>query len=89
MGARKIRRITNNYFSIKMEQSTDKTLFPPIEKKDWERVLKIMNQYNRINGYVDYDPNGKMQFYDSDPFIGGVHAMPVDKKSIEEIIDSY
>jgi hypothetical protein len=72
-----------------MEQSTDKTLFPPIEKKDWERVLKIMNQYNRINGYVDYDPNGKMQFYDSDPFIGGVHAMAVDKKSIEEIIDSY
>jgi hypothetical protein len=89
MGARKIRRITNNYFSIKMEQSTDKTLFPPIEKKDWERVLKIMNQYNRINGYVDYDPNGKMQFYDSDPFIGGVHAMPVDKKSIKEIIVSY
>jgi len=58
MGARKIRRITNNYFSIKMEQSTDKTLFPPIEKKDWERVLKIMNQYSRVNGYVDYDPNG-------------------------------
>jgi hypothetical protein len=89
MGERKIRRITDNYFSIKMEQSTDKTLFPPIEKKDWERVLKIMNQYSRVNGYVDYDPNGKMQFYDSDPFIGGVHAMPVDKKSIEEIINSY
>jgi hypothetical protein len=72
-----------------MEQSVDKTLFPPIEKRDWERVLQIMNQYNRINGYVDYDSNGKMQFYDSDPFIGGVHAMPVDKKSIEEIINSY
>jgi hypothetical protein len=72
-----------------MEQSIDKTLFPPIEKKDWERVLQIMNKYNRINGYVDYDPNGKMQFYDSDPFIGGVHAMPVDKKSIAEIIKSY
>jgi len=72
-----------------MEQTVDKKLFPPIEKIDWERVLKIMNQYNRINGYVDYDSNGKMQFYDSDPFIRGVHAMPVDKKSIEEIINSY
>jgi len=72
-----------------MEQSIDKTLFPPIDKKDWERVLQIMNKHNRINGYVDYDPNGKMQFYDSDPFIGGVHAMPVDKKSIAEIIKSY
>jgi hypothetical protein len=72
-----------------MEQTNDKSLFAPIEKKDWERVLQIMNQYNRINGYVDYDPNGKMQFYDSDPFIDGVHAMAVDKKSIEEIISSY
>jgi hypothetical protein len=72
-----------------MEQSVDKKLFPPIEKTDWERVLQIMNKHNRINGYVDYDPNGKMQFYDSDPFIGGVHAMLVDKKSITEIIKSY
>lgn len=72
-----------------MEQSSDKKLFPPIDKKDWERVLQIMNKYNRINGYVDYDSNGKMEFYDSDPFIDGVHAMSVDKKSIEEIINSY
>ena len=72
-----------------MEQTIDKTLFLPIEKKDLERVLQIMNKHNRIKGYVDYDPNGKMQFYDSDPFIGGVHAMPVDKKSIAEIIKSY
>lgn len=72
-----------------MEQLSDRLLFPPIEKKDWERVLQIMNQHNRINGFVDYDSNGKMQFYDSDPFIGGVHAMPVDKKSVQEIIDSY
>jgi hypothetical protein len=72
-----------------MEQLSDRLLFPPIEKKDWERVLQIMNKHNRINGFVDYNSNGKMQFYDSDPFIGGVHAMPVDKKSVQEIIDSY
>jgi len=38
---------------------------------------------------MKYIPNGKMQFYDSDPFFGGVHALFVDKKSVEEIIDSY
>ena len=72
-----------------MKKSTDKLLFPPIEKKEWERVLQTMNRYNRFNGFVDFDPKGKMQFYDSDPFIGGTHAMPVDLKSIQKIIDSY
>lgn len=72
-----------------MEQLSNRILFPPIEKSDWERVLQIMNKYNRTYGYVDYDSNGKMQFYDSDPFIGGVHAMRVDKDSVQEIIDSY
>ena len=72
-----------------MKQSVDKILFPPIEKKDWERVLQIMNKYKRIDGYIDYDPNGKMKFYDSDPFIGGVHAMFVYKKNLEEIVNSY
>ena len=72
-----------------MKKSTDKLLFPPIEKKEWERVLQTMNRYNRFNGFVDFDPNGKMQFYDSDPFIKGTHAMPVDLKSIQKIIDSY
>jgi hypothetical protein len=72
-----------------MEQTIEKKIFPPIEKKDWERVLQIMNKNNRFNGFVDYDPNGKMQFYDSDPFIGGVHAMLVDIKTIQDIINSY
>ena len=72
-----------------MEQSVDKHLFPPIEKSDWERVLNVMIRNKRKNGFVDYDSNGKMHFYDSDPFIGGVHAMSVDKKSIEEIVNNY
>lgn len=72
-----------------MEQKVNKFLFNPIEKKEWENVLNIMKKNNRKIGYVDFDSNGKMQFYDSDPFIDGVHAMPVDVKSIQEIIDSY
>ena len=48
-----------------------------------------MNKYNRQFGYVDFDSNGNIEFYDSDPFINGVHAMYVDKKSVEEIINSY
>ena len=72
-----------------MKQSTDKALFPPIEKKEWERILQVMNRYNRLEGFVDFDSNGKMQFYDSDPFINQAHAMPVDLKNIQKIIDSY
>ena len=60
-----------------------------IKKEDWEYVLKKMNKHSRQYGFVDFDSNGKIEFYDSDPFIGGVHAMPVDKKSIAEIIKSY
>ena len=72
-----------------MKQSTDEKLLSPIEKKDWEKVLGKMNKYNRQFGYVDFDSNGNIEFYDSDPFINGVHAMYVDKKSVEEIINSY
>ena len=60
-----------------------------ISKKDWEYVLEKMNKYNRQFGFVDFDSNGKIEFYDSDPFIGGIHAMPVDKKRVEEIVKSY
>lgn len=60
-----------------------------ISKKDWEYVLEKMNKYNRQFGFVDFDSNGKIEFYDSDPVFAGVHAMPVDKKRIEEIIKSY
>lgn len=61
----------------------------PVDKKDWENILNIMNKNNRQFGFVDYNSNGKIEFYDSDPFIDGVHGMPVDKKRIEEIIKDY
>jgi hypothetical protein len=68
---------------------TDKELSPPIEKKDWEYVLEKMNKYNRQFGFVDFDSNGKIEFYDSDPFIDGVHAMGVDLDIVKNIINSY
>ena len=60
-----------------------------ISKKDWEYVLKKMNKYNRKFGFVDFDSNGKIEFYDSDPFIGGVHAMLINKEHVKEIVESY
>jgi hypothetical protein len=60
-----------------------------ISKEDWECVLEKMNKNNRQFGFVDFDSNGKIEFYDSDPVFAGVHAMPVDKKRIEEIVKSY
>ena len=74
---------------IKPKENIKVKLIEPISKEDWEKVLGIMNRNNLRFGYVDFDSNGKIEFYDSDPFFGGVHAMPVDKKRIEEIVKSY
>ena len=60
-----------------------------ISKKDWEYVLEKMNKYKREFGFVDFDSNGKIEFYDSDPVFAGVHAMPVSKKHVKEIIESF
>lgn len=60
-----------------------------ISKKDWEYVLEKMNKYKREFGFVDFDSNGKIEFYDSDPVFEGVQAMPVSKKHIKEIVESF
>jgi hypothetical protein len=52
-------------------------------------VLEKMNKHNRQFGFVDFDSNGKIEFYDSDPFIDGVHAMGVDLDIVKNIINSY
>lgn len=64
-------------------------LMNEIEKQDWEYVLSVMKKNNRKFGFVDFDSNGKMEFYDSDPYIDGVHSMPITLKNIEEIINYY
>jgi hypothetical protein len=60
-----------------------------IIKEDWEKVLEKMNKHNREFGFVDFDSNGNIEFYDSDPVFAGVHAMPVSKKHIKEIVESF
>ena len=60
-----------------------------ISKKDWEYVLEKMNKSNREFGFVDFDSNGKIEFYDSDPVFAGVHAMYLSKKHVKEIVESF
>ena len=70
-------------------ENINKNLPTSISKKDWEKVLDIMNKNNLQFGFVDFDSNGNIEFYDFDPFNGGVHAMAVSEKHIKEIVESY
>lgn len=53
-----------------------------------EKILEIMEFYNRTDGYMD-KVNGKLQFFDSDPFIGGVHACKITKDEVKQYISDY
>jgi cytochrome b subunit of formate dehydrogenase len=47
---------------------------------DWQRVLKIMRKYSRIEGYVDvveYDEGMRLAFFDGNPNLRGVGACKV------------
>ncbi len=60
-----------------------------ISKEDWQKVLDVMNKNSLPFGFVDFNSNGDIEFYDSDPFFDGVHAMPVSKKHVKEIVESF
>ena len=49
-----------------------------ITKKDWNRVLSIMQQYNRKEGYV-VDIDNTLYFFDSEP------SMPACHVTIEQV----
>lgn len=55
---------------------------------EWERILDIMLFYRRTEGYVD-EVNGKLQFFDGDPCLNGVHACKVTIDEVREYIKSY
>jgi hypothetical protein len=57
-----------------------------IVKKDWENVLKTMNQYNREGGFVDFVEN-KLTFFDSCPCINGVNGFYVTKNEVIKYIN--
>lgn len=56
-----------------------------ITKKDWERVRDTMRKYQRKEGYVD-EVDGKLMFFDTDPFCNFVHACYVTYENVEKYI---
>lgn len=59
-----------------------------ISLTELERILEIMEFYHRTEGYMD-KVNGKLQFFDSDPCIGGVHACKITKDEVKHYIRDY
>lgn len=53
-----------------------------------ERILEIMEFYHRTEGYMD-KVNGKLQFFDSDPCIDGVHACKITKDEVRQYIQNF
>lgn len=52
------------------------------------QILEIMEFYHRTEGYMD-KVNGRLQFFDSDPCIGGVHACKITKDEVKQYIGDY
>lgn len=65
----------------------------PITRKEWEKVLETMTQYQRKDGYVDSveKDNGSLEltFFDSDPEINGKKATFVTRDYVIKTIFSY
>ena len=59
-----------------------------ITKKEWQDVLYVMNLNNRTSGFVDV-VDGVLTFFDADPFIDNVHAVPIEKDLVLKYIDMY
>nr|UWG82497.1 MAG: hypothetical protein [Bacteriophage sp.]DAG98788.1 MAG TPA: Proteasome subunit alpha type-1 [Herelleviridae sp.] len=55
---------------------------------EWEQILDVMLFYHRTEGYID-EVNGKVQFFDRDPCINGVHAYKVTIDEVKEYIRNY
>lgn len=53
-----------------------------------EQILEIMEFYHRTEGYID-KVNGKLQFFDSDPCIGGVHSCIITKDEVKQYIRDF
>lgn len=53
-----------------------------------EQILELMEFYHRTEGYMD-KVDGKLQFFDSDPCIGGVHACKITKDEVKQYIRDY
>ena len=56
---------------------------------EWKNILTIVGFYNRNEGYVDFDAEGKFCFFDNDPCLNGVNALYVTREQVMEIIENY
>ena len=54
--------------------------------EEWFVILNTMMFYQRKEGYVD-EIDGKLMFFDSDPFRNCVHACHVTLDDVREIIE--
>jgi len=59
-----------------------------VSKKEWENVLKVMNQYNRPAGFVDILDN-KLTFLDGNANVNGSSSLYVTKADVELYISIW
>lgn len=57
-----------------------------ITKDDWQSILRIMDKYNRDDGWVALIDDDFV-FFESD--LNGCHAMYVTRSDVEQNIEEY
>jgi len=57
-----------------------------VTSKDWQNVLEIMDFDKRMSGYVDYNNDGELRFFYTNPKINGNSAFFVTKEDVLEYI---
>ena len=55
-----------------------------ITKQDWRNILATMQLNNLYDGFVDFTREGVFRFFETDPRINGVHAIPVTMTMVEK-----
>jgi hypothetical protein len=58
------------------------------KQSDWEKVLTIMERYNRFDGYINV-LGGEMTFFDSNAIIDGVHSFYVTKEDVINFTNNF
>jgi hypothetical protein len=58
------------------------------KKSDWEKVLTIMERYNRFDGYINV-LGGEMTFFDSNAIIDGVYSFYVTKEDVINFTNNF
>lgn len=54
-----------------------------ITQLEWEQILDVMIFYHRTEGYIN-EVNGKIQLFDSDYCVNGVHSRKITIEEVKE-----